>query len=1032
MSPPESLRQPKNRYRKLAIAKRVRLGYQCNHKPANKQIYSEEDRYKLHSKLETVDLGEGVLGFFKMEKTLAILFWVLSLIAVGEIIINMLFTPKSTSGDIITFLTLGNYVVAASQAEKGDNSLLLIFGTVALEALYLVIYWIFIERLERKVSAKSTLPLGEFRGIADYSVFVENIPTEIKNADEIANHFNKFAPVHSVLLVYDVHDHGKAQREIDQYLEQYHLARLANDPSVQGALHFRDHYMSMNKSLINFHAMTRFSDFSRKDEWKRKVGLLKDQSYYLDKIETLIQARTCFTNPEMNPTTGCAFVTFSDSWAQERVLSIFRDSDQKNCIGVPVGQKPILMLRNRVLFVSPAPAPSDTIFDNIGISLSKRRLSNAIVFGVTFVFAAIGVVSITVIRYNIRKVSDFVISTMISLANTLISKVVQFVVINLQRFSFPLTFSANERQSSTRLFVADFGMNALVFLLLSLVIQPIEFFGPVRTIKPKFYFLSPDWFSTIVMMFFTNVLIDAAIVVVLELTQIIELVFSIPAFLTADSKDQSSLNQAYMPSPWPVASRLAQIVKMVWICVLVSACAPFLVPILALFFTIEYFVDKHNVLRVYEQPRHYSNELVGYAVKMLGVGVHVHAIFTNIVLFFILSQQHSMANNPAKLWPAIAYLLVYLVFLCVLFGTKMCRNTRRASEVVKEKRWIEYKRKRGHTYPMSTLERYVETYIDSHPLYSPITHRLSFSPGSECNEEIRGLGLSHLDLGMVFEIADGQLALGKKGVETNCGPELRGEMRFYSFYSQTAYFRRRRRKAQSKFVTSLRERGIKDEMANLTELVSMDVVASQTIRRAGAIRKMKEKERRREMLAEMRAEHEEERERRRDAKKLAWMQKKQEETGLEYDTGDVPESELELTSTSNFSRLTTFTQAEIDAIDEMASSEFSDSASSVEKELRWFETRFNEEYQLGHKKVLQFTKEHPHQVARENSLTQEELRRNQIMHSLQRQQVAQKAHDNINFGFRMMAAVAGVDLEDSDGNIPTINLDSSSTDSEAD
>ncbi|KAK2961297.1 hypothetical protein BLNAU_3743 [Blattamonas nauphoetae] len=985
----------RTRYQKLSIAKKVRIAYQLNTKNLDARFYSESHRYKLSTSLSNVTLGSGIMNFFKIEKTLAKLFWILTIIAIGELLVNMLFAPFSEGNNVLLFITLGNYVVAASQSAQTNPKLYFIFITVALELSMLVVLTIFIFYLKRQLAETNKLPIGKFQNVSDYSVFVENIPRDIKSADDIATHFNQFAPVHSVLLIYDVEDYGANQTELNRCIENYHLSRLSDEPTVDGALQFRTNYMTTEMSIIDSRRAINPNP-PKGSALLRKLGLLKDEEYWFDRIETLVQSRASFTDPKQKPTTGCAFVTFSDSWAQERVLSIYRDSDIRNCIGVPVGQKPMLMINNRVIFVSKAPAPSDMIFSNVGISLTKRRASNTIVFLITFLIVAAGVAIITFIRLKVREVSDFVVSTLISLGNTLVSKTIQFTVLFLQRFSFPLTFSGQQSQASTRLFLADFGMNALTLFFLSVLIKPIPFQGSFQTYSPRFYILSPDWFSTIVMMFLTNILIDIAIVILLEITQIVSFIFKIPTFLSADTKPQSSLNNAYLPSEWPAADRLAQIVKIEWICLMVSVCAPFLVPLLALFYTVQFFVDKRNILRVYAEPKHFGTELTRTTVQLLTISLHMHALITVVIFFVLCSTDVSLTANPAKLWPAFAYLMGYAVLLIFLVVQKMIQNTRHQAAMIKEKRWIEYRRKRGETYPMSDMENYVETYVDTHPLYSPLTHYLTFTPNSECRQEIPVFGLSSLNLAAVHQTMVGLIVEGVPKFHFLAGPESENRT-YYSFYSQTPYFRRRRRKAPAMFVQRLVKQPKKILAEQGKTLVDMDTVARQGVKKQGVMNKLAARQ---QMLEQRRLRRHallEWREERREEKKLAYLKAHaDDETPLDSDFSFPSEAIASTTEYSKPSDLSNLTLDEVEQLKEFGESDSDGVApEKLQKEKNEFDMRFNREYQQGVENVTAYKKQRKKDIRDDTVLNEEENLQRVLIQNAQRVHLRLQAYEAI-------------------------------------
>ncbi|KAK2961606.1 hypothetical protein BLNAU_3404 [Blattamonas nauphoetae] len=184
------------------------------------------------------------------------------------------------------------------------------------------------------------------------------------------------------------------------------------------------------------------------------IGSKKKDTRRSKWIRADLNARAEFSNNVQHDTTGFAFVTFRHSWAVDRVLSVYEESYSRNCLEIQNGQIKELSIGGNVIHVSCAPDPSDVLFENIGITQKAKAVRPFFLTLYSLIGIIIGIVIIIVIkRSTLQYSSDFFLTALIAIVNSIVKYIIRMIVSSGGRISGALSQSATHSGQSFRQFL---------------------------------------------------------------------------------------------------------------------------------------------------------------------------------------------------------------------------------------------------------------------------------------------------------------------------------------------------------------------------------------------------------------------------------------------------------------------------------------------------------------------------------------------------------------------------------------------------
>jgi hypothetical protein len=279
---------------------------------------------------------------------------------------------------------------------------------------------------------------------SDYALMVTNLPQDIKNKDILIseyltitkNEIQEIKPC-EINITYKISDYIKTKNdflEIRKKIKQAEL-KARRDPTV--------------RLVLNIDSLR-----------KKQMELAKTLNNYLADLD----------NPEKKLFTGIAFVTFNTSAEYEAFLDEFPQSGITyvflsiqyvlykclcfNCCD----KKKIQKLHNKLfLGVTPAPEPSDVLWENLEVSFSQRTLRTLLCYFITILFlcASFGICfGLNKIQLGLHKkesATKLFLSLSISVTIFIINFIVEVIVNFLTDYERKISVSTKYLSNSIKL-----------------------------------------------------------------------------------------------------------------------------------------------------------------------------------------------------------------------------------------------------------------------------------------------------------------------------------------------------------------------------------------------------------------------------------------------------------------------------------------------------------------------------------------------------------------------------------------------------
>ncbi|KAK2956155.1 putative calcium permeable stress-gated cation channel [Blattamonas nauphoetae] len=828
-----------SRHEKLAIADQYRISHLHHLDLPGYKRYRKQHLYPITTPIHFLNFSDGTTSFFQIEKGLAVMFALCSILAVVSIIGFALLSPFKYSTSIFQYLSYGNFYPAIFETELTDVKYGLLIMIAISECLMSLFLLFGLKCIKRSIKSKSGTSLGYTASASNYSIVVEGIPKDLKDASLIANHFRCLAPVHSVLLVYDVKEWASNQKDIDKCIEFIVSDQKAKNPTIKSLSYFQLYHMTENDRIIN--GVEELVRLLLSPDESKKHCFKTTRLSFLNKLSNTLKARAEFSNPVQHDTTGFAFVTFRHSWAVDRVLSVYEESYTRNCLDIPNGQIKELSIGGNVIHVSRAPDPSDVLFENIGITQKAKAVRTFFITLYSLIAIIIGIVIIIVIkRSTLQYSSDFFLTALIAIVNSIVKYIIRMIVSSGGRISGALSQSATHSGQSFRQFLGTFSLNFLVVIFLT-VLMPNQAYVDGKRIQhfTGSYFLSFHWYEQTVSTIYMNIILDSVLDFVFELLHPVDRLLNFPTWFAADKKDQPELNFSRTPSPWPVAERMSSLMYLFMIGCIFSHIMPLAIPTLAVFFFLQYWVDKTAILRWYRDPPPLSLDMLKNFVRVIEVGIFFRLVLVPTLDFAMLAQDKDKVNTTGFVSAIITTAFTVVVFVYYIIR-RMCRTTSQKGRDYKHKKLIEYKRMHDDGVTFDQLQERVEHFVDNHPLYThsvhlrslsaecPLLKKYSITTGTPAGHPNEALNLSQpisdlasantetfnrnsatlLDLlpyetvrGMLLSFLVQFIPKETNDAELSANPPLENGNQYYSFWCHSMpYFRRKEKKRKNLFL----------------------------------------------------------------------------------------------------------------------------------------------------------------------------------------------------------------------------------------
>ncbi|KAA6403595.1 MAG: hypothetical protein EZS28_000887 [Streblomastix strix] len=520
----------------------------------------------LSESIEKTGAGQGTSCYFAMMKTMAIIFSIGTLASIALCVIFSLFAAYNgnlTDGFIL--ISLGNMVAGYWT----NNIKLALFNWLLFpELVFAILVYSGLKIMKIYVKKAAERADNTSLSCGDYGIMVEGIPKDEKSSKLIFQHFNKLAPVHSVLLLYDCRQHATIQKAIDDNVENYYKALRADNFNLVNIIHFSLFNLTANERVLDFKECQGEVKDSCFGSLMRKIGMKNDLYTYRDNIIKLMDKRAKLDNPgnEEN-TTGIAFVIFNKANDAHMIAERYNKESNISIAGSIKIQPYDLQLDGQYpLRVTPSIEPNDVHYQNLGYSYAQRFVRKHVVAdGFALILVVIGVIVPYFLNQFKTQTNNFWLSLVLSLIVTGISSTISISVTMFTPFTKPASKTEAVSSSILRIWVADFAMGALATYIYSMIDnQKVEFTEDNPETMTS-YFMSYKWFSDVAINLLFIIFIDVVKVIALQLTQIVtRLLNHLPAYLFAKSKTQDELNKAFYPPTWSLEIRLAHLTKIVF------------------------------------------------------------------------------------------------------------------------------------------------------------------------------------------------------------------------------------------------------------------------------------------------------------------------------------------------------------------------------------------------------------------------------------------------------------------------------------
>ncbi|KAK2953391.1 hypothetical protein BLNAU_11677 [Blattamonas nauphoetae] len=133
--------------------------------------------------------SDGTTSFFQIEKGLAVLFALCSSLAFVSITGFALLSPFKYSTFIFQYLSYGKFYPAIFETELTDVKYGLLIMIAISECLMSLFLLFGLKCIKRSIKSKSGTSLGFTASASNYSIIVESIPKDLKDASLFAHHF---------------------------------------------------------------------------------------------------------------------------------------------------------------------------------------------------------------------------------------------------------------------------------------------------------------------------------------------------------------------------------------------------------------------------------------------------------------------------------------------------------------------------------------------------------------------------------------------------------------------------------------------------------------------------------------------------------------------------------------------------------------------------------------------------------------------------------------------------------------------------
>ncbi|KAA6385042.1 MAG: hypothetical protein EZS28_019432, partial [Streblomastix strix] len=431
----------------------------------------------LTESIEKTGAGQGTSCYFAMMKSMAIIFSIASLVSLSLCVLFSLFAAYNgdlTDGFIL--VSLGNMIAGY----WNNNMKVTLFNWLLFpELVFAIIIYVGMKIMHNFVKKSAEKADNTSLSCGDYGLMVEGVPKEEKSSRLIFQHFDKLAPVHSVLLCYDCRQHGAIQKKIDTNVENYHKAIRAENFTLINLIYFSLFNLSANERVLDFKECDDQHVDGCLDSLMRKIGMKNDIYTYRDNIIKLIDQRAKLDNPvNEEEATGIAFVIFNKSVDAHMIAERYNNESNISIAGSIKIQPYDLKLDGQYpLRVTPSIEPNDIQFQNLGYSYLQRFVRKHIIAdGIALILVAAGVIIPYFLNQFKTKTNDIWLTLLLSLLVTVISSSISFSVTLFTPFTKPSTKTEAVSSSILRIWVADFAMGALATYIYSMIDnQKVEF-----------------------------------------------------------------------------------------------------------------------------------------------------------------------------------------------------------------------------------------------------------------------------------------------------------------------------------------------------------------------------------------------------------------------------------------------------------------------------------------------------------------------------------------------------------------------------
>eukprot|EP00771_Trimastix_marina_P002719 gnl/Trimastix_PCT/3874.p1 GENE.gnl/Trimastix_PCT/3874~~gnl/Trimastix_PCT/3874.p1 ORF type:complete len:907 (-),score=223.87 gnl/Trimastix_PCT/3874:4-2664(-) len=570
---------------KLSVeqAKRHALQFKLVKADPDQEYLNPSDLYPFCTSLDDIMCGVGVSCYFYFLRFSAVLFIILSVLYAPMLVFNFLggAIPFALDpGMIMAKFTLGNRIDIPFWYGLID------LGGGAAFVLAMVL-------LKRKMEQRAVESDLSSITVEDYSIRVTNVPKTLKDASQLAQHFSRWGEIHSVLLCFNVKTWAPFQESM------YKAARMLEIHNLKAGDVASDSASCFGRLF-------------------RSLGINKDKYYWQRRIPRMNQRRIRFPNPFELPGTGTAFVTFMRSRDCTACRRDYANGSTLHC-GFVTKQDGRLPFGGVRLLVDEPPEPSDVIWGNLHIGRFSRILRTLCVNLVALVIIG-GCFAGFVLLKNQGRASPWWLSLLFSLLVTVISTVLTIVLKFLTRLEGKHTFSDLFATRIDKIWIADFLNSAGIIFALSMIFLRWE------------DWFNGAWYSDACFSLQLIILIGAAKRLFFEIVRPVDIVKRF--FARRFSSTQNELNLGYEPPEWDLEIRIAELLKVMFVALLVCPAAPLVLPLTAAFLLCLFVVDRYNLLRRFRSPRLYSYDVARRITLTFPWAFHVHALAAFILFFF--------------------------------------------------------------------------------------------------------------------------------------------------------------------------------------------------------------------------------------------------------------------------------------------------------------------------------------------------------------------------------------------------------------